>query len=187
MLVHYVGVFIVSPLVILINESFSTGIFPDKLKIAKVVALHKKDSTDNPSNYRPISLLSVFSKIFEKLMHQRLYNFPEINEILHPLQFGFRKKHSTLHTLISMTEHIKNTIDNGKYGCGIFIDLKKAFDTLNHTILLKKLEHYGIRGVPFQWFESYLSDRKQFVSVSGHSSDELEIKFQEINFLFICR
>ena len=75
-----------------------------------------------------------------------------------------------------MTEHIKNTIDNGNYGGGIFIDLKKAFDTVNHTILLKKLEHYGIRGVPLQWFESYLSDRKQFVSVNGHSSDELEIK-----------
>ena len=80
---------IVSLLVILTNESFSKGTFPDKLKIAKVVALHKKGSTDNPSNYRPISLLSVFSKIFEKLMHRRLYNFLEINEILHPLQFGF--------------------------------------------------------------------------------------------------
>ena len=167
---------IVSPLVILINESFSTGIFPDKLKIAKVVVLHNKGSTDNPSNHRPISLLSVFSKIFEKLMHQRLYNFLEINEILHPLQFGFRKKHSTLYTLINMTEHIKNTIDNGNYGCGIFINLKKAFDTVNHTILLKKLEHYGIRGVPLQWFKSYLSDKKQFVSVNGHSSGELEIK-----------
>ena len=136
----------------------------------------KKCSTDNPSNYRPISLLSVFSKIFEKLTHQRSYNFLEINEILHPLQFGFRKKHSTLYTSISMTEHIKNSIDNGNYGCGIFIDLKKAFDTVNRTILLKKLEHYGIRGVSLQWFESYLSDRKQFVSVNGHSSNELEIK-----------
>ena len=130
---------IVSPLVILINESFSAAICPDKLKIAKVVALHKKGSTDNLSNYIDLFHLSVFSKIFEKLMDQRLYNFLEINEILHPLQFGFRKKHSTLHTLISMTEYIKNTIDNGNYGCGIFIDLKKAFDTVNHTILLKSL------------------------------------------------
>ena len=80
----------ISPLLlILINESFSTGIFPDKLKIAKVIALHKKGATDDPSNYRPISLLSVFSKIFEKIMHERLYNFLEVNDILHLLQFGF--------------------------------------------------------------------------------------------------
>ena len=75
-----------------------------------------------------------------------------------------------------MTEHIKKTIDNGNYGCGIFIDIKKACDTMNHTILLKKLEHYVIRGVPLQWFESHFSDWKQFVSVNVHSSDELEIK-----------
>ena len=166
----------ISPLLaILINESFSTGIFPDKLKIAKVIALHKKGASDNPSNYRPISLLSIFSKIFEKIMHKRLYDFLELNEVLHPLQFGFRRKHSTSHTLISMTEKIRNTIDNGNYGCGIFIDLKKAFDTVNHSILLKKLDHYGIRGIPLKWFVSYLSYRKQYVSVNGHISDELVI------------
>ena len=89
---------LISPLlVMLINESFSTGIFPDKLKIANVIALHKKGATDDPGNYRPISLLSVFSKIFEKIMHKRLYNFLEVNDILHPLQFGFRK--NTLHSI----------------------------------------------------------------------------------------
>ena len=108
-------------------------------------------------------------------MYKRLYTFLEINEILHPLQFGFRSKHSTLHTLISMTETIRKTIDNGNFGCGIFIDLKKAFDTVNHSILLKKLDHYGVRGVPLQWFDSYLSDRKQYVSVNGSTSDELTI------------
>ena len=167
---------IASSLGSLINDSFSTGIFPDKLKVAKVIALHKKGATDNPSNYRPISLLSIFSKSFEKLMHKRFYCFLKANEILHPLQFGFRKKHSTLHTLISMTEHIKNTIDSGNYGCGIFIDLKKAFDTVNHGILLKKLEHYGVRGIPLQWFESYLSSCEQYVSVNGPTSDRLVIK-----------
>ena len=117
--------YISSALVILINESFTTGIFPDKLKVAKVIALHKKGASDNLSNYRPISLLSIFSKIFAKIMYKGLYKFLEINEILHPLQFGFRKNHSTSHTLISMTETIKKTIDNGHFGCGIFIDLKR--------------------------------------------------------------
>ena len=167
---------IVSPLVILINESFSTGIFPDKLKIAKVVALHKKGSTDNPSNYRPISLLSVFSKNLKNLCIKDYIIFFKLMKFFILYNLAFIKKHSTLHILISMTERIKNTIDNGNYGCGIFIDLKKAFDTVNHTVLLKKLEHYGIRGVQLHWFESYLSDRKQFVLVNGHSSDELEIK-----------
>ena len=101
---------IASSLASLINESFSTGIFPDKLKIAKVIALHKKGAIDNPSYYTPISLLSIFSKIFERLMHKRFCNFLEVNEILHSLQFGFRKKHSTLHALISMTESIKNIV-----------------------------------------------------------------------------
>ena len=135
-LLKMLNVFISPLLSTLINESFSTGVFPDKLKIAKVIALHKKGTTDDIFNYRPISLLSVFSKIFEKIMHKRLCSFLEVNGILHPLQFGFRRKHSTQHTLISMTENIKKTIDNGNFGCGIFIDLKKAFDTVNHSVLL---------------------------------------------------
>ena len=154
-----------------------SSVFPDKPKIAKVIALHKKGAPDDPSNYRPISLLSVSSKIFGKIMHKRLHNFLEVNDVLHPLQFGFRCKHSTQHTLLSMTEKIRKTIDNGNFGCGIFtgifIDLKKAYDTVNHSILLKKLEHYGIRGIPLKWFESYLPNRKQHVSVNGCASEEL--------------
>ena len=92
------------------------------------MALHKKGASDNPSNHRPISLLSVFSKIIGKLMHKRLYDFLEINNVIDiPLQFGFRKKHSTAHALTSLTEKVKQTIDDGNYGCGIFIDLNKNF------------------------------------------------------------
>ena len=162
------------PLSVIVNESFAKGVFPDKLKVAKVITLHK-ESTDNSSNYRPISLLSIFSKVIETLMHKTLYNFLDLCNILYPNQFGFREKHSTNHALISMTETIKSTIDNGRYGCGVFIDLQKAFDTVNHSILLKKLEHYGIRGTALKWFTSYLVDRQQYVSVNGHCSNYLNI------------
>ena len=157
-------------LAVLINESFLTGTFPEKLKIAKVIPIFIKGLATSKSNYRPISLLSVFSKIFEKLMHKRLSQFLEICEVLFCMQFGFRTGHSTDHALISLTETIKSSLDKNRFGCGIFIDLQKAFDTVNHDILLKKLEHYGIRGTALSWFQSYLSNRKQFVSINGHSS-----------------
>ena len=108
-------------------------------------------------------------------MHKRLYEFLEEHSVLFENQFGFRKKNSTVYALMEITERIKDTIDNGKFGCGIFIDLKKAFDTVNHQILLTKLEHYGVRGVLLDWFKSYLTGRKQFVSFNGESSDLKDI------------
>ena len=167
--------YVSSPLSLIINESFQTGVFPTKMKQAKVIPLFKKGCSVTSSNYRPISLLSVFSKIIEKLMYKRLYNFLELHEVLYNLQFGFRASHSIDHALISLTESIKNTLDNKKYGCGIFIDLQKAFDTVNHQILLSKLEHYGIRGTALAWFSSYLCNRSQYVSVNGHNSNCLNI------------
>ena len=107
--------------------------FPDKLKCAKIIPIHKKGSPTDLSNYRPISLLSIYSKILEKLMYKRLYKFLDKMDAFFSLHFGFREKHSTNHALISMTGTIRNTLDNGKYSCGIFIDLKKAFDTVNHS------------------------------------------------------
>ena len=125
------------PLSVIVNQSFEVGIFPNKLKVGKVNPLYKKDSSDNPSNYRPISILSVFSKIFEKLMYKRLYQFLDSFEILYPLQFGFRKKHSTSHALLCLTETIRHSIDNGRIGCGVFLDLQKAFDTVNQDFVAK--------------------------------------------------
>ena len=139
--------------------------------MAKVIPSHKKGPTDDVNNYRPISLLSVFSKIIEKLMVVRLTTYLELHEIIYPNQFGFRQGYSTSHSLISITETIKKTLDNNKYGCGVFIDLRKAFDTVNHGILLQKLEHYGIRDSASSWFKSYLTNRRQYVHLNGINSE----------------
>ena len=144
---------------------------PEKNKTARVVPIHKNGSTKEINNYRPISLLSIFSKIMEKIVAVRLNSFLELHSIIYPNQFGFRSGCSTTHALISITQAINRTTIDKQYGCGVFIDLKKAFDTVNHDILLLKLEHYGIRGVAYSWFKSYLSDRKQFVSLNGVDSN----------------
>ena len=161
---------IILPLAYIINMSFLTGVYPNLLKIVKVIPIHKGGSTQDVNNYRPISLLSIFDKIIEKLMHKRLYNFLLEHNILYQNQFGFRKNNSIVFALAQITEMIKVSIDNRKFGCGIFVDLRKAFDTVNHEILLNKLEHYGVRESILKWFQSYLFDRKQFVSFNGESS-----------------
>ena len=157
------------------NDYFLSRIFPNKLKIAKVITFYKKDFRDNPTTYRPISSLSVFSKLIENIMYKHLYSFFYSCSILYPLQFGYREQHSTLHALIGMTETIKETIEKSMFGCFVFIDLQKAFDTVNHSILINKLEHYGIKGIGLDWFSSYLSNCKQYVSVNGATSDYLDI------------
>ena len=169
-LLKVLSLYISSPLSDIINESFQSGIFPVKMQQAKVIPLFKKGCPLTASNYRPISLLSVFSKIAEKLMYTRLYDFLEEHKILYDLQ------HSVNHALISLTESIKNSLDNKKFGFGIFLELQKAFDTVNHKILLDKLEHYGIRGTALAWFSLYLSNRSQYVSVNGCKSTNLDVK-----------
>ena len=108
-------------------------------------------------------------------MHKRLYKFLDDNNILYDKQFGFRKNNSTIFSLIEITEKIKESIDNKKFGCGIFIDLRKAFDTVNHDILLRKLDHYGVKDVTLNWFKSYLNDRFQYVFLNGESSERKPI------------
>ena len=136
-----------------------------------MVPIHKDGSTKQINNYRPISLLSIFSKIMEKIVAVRLNSFLELHSIIFPNQFGFRSGCYITHALIIITQAINKIIDNQKFGCGVFIDLKKAFDTVNHNILPLKLEHYGIRDVTYLWFKSYLSDRKQYTSLNGVDSD----------------
>ena len=115
-------------------------------------------------------------QIIEKLMFNRLYSFLELHNCIYDLQFGFREKHSTNHALMSMVQQIRDTMDDGNIAVGVFVDFQKAFDTVNHQILLKKLEHYGVRGTPNNWFKSYLSDRKQFVNINDTNSEHAFIK-----------
>ena len=174
-ILHLVSDKISYPISNLINLSFGMGKFPTSIKQAKITPVHKKGSRLNVDNYRPISLLSNINKIFEKLMYKRIYNFLSVQQSFFEMQFGFREKHSTFHALASLTELVRESLDKNKFVCGIFIDLKKAFDTVDHKILLKKLEYYGIRGLSNDWFRSYLTDRKQFVSINGYDSDMLGV------------
>ena len=157
-------------LVNIFNLSISTGVYPDRLKIAKVIPIFKKGKHSSVNNYRPISILSSINKIFEKILYSRLTNYIEKFKILYKYQYGFRKNHSTDHALTELVDQIRFSIDNKQMTCGIFVDLSKAFDTVNHEILLKKLEHYGIRGNALKLFESYLYDRKQYVQINNCKS-----------------
>ena len=149
------------------NLSFSKGVFPDDFKIAKVIPLFKGGDSSSFNNYRPISVLSVFSKILERLFYNRLYDYLSKERILYDNQFGFRKSFSTQLALSLLLDKISNAMDNGEFVVGVFLDFSKAFDTVNHNILFEKLFHYGIRGVPLLWLQSYLNDRKQYVIYDG--------------------
>ena len=164
------------PIMIICNKSFTSGSYPQILKLSKVIPIHKKESKLKISNYRPISLLSNLNKILEKLMFKRLYNFFEIHQCIYELQFGFRAKHSTDHAILSMAQEIRQAMDNDNVAIGVFVDFQKAFDTVNHEILLSKLSHYGIRGICNDWIRSYLTNRRQFVSINGSNSTERSVK-----------
>ena len=162
--------FIAQPLTHLINLSFKSGIFPNDLKKAKVIPLFKKGDPTCIPNYRPISLLSVLSKIIEKLMYSRVSSFFNKFKLFYKYQFGFRKHHSTTHALLNAVNLINRETAANKCVMGLFLDLQKAFDTVNHNILLHKLDHYGIRGNTLLWFKSYLQNRCQFTSLDGFNS-----------------
>ena len=161
---------LIEPLVYIYNLSLSNGVVPQTLKIAKVIPLFKKGDVSEMSNYRPISLLSVFNKLLEKIVYKRVYSFLTKNNLLYEYQFGFREKHSTSLALMDVVDYCYKTLDEGNKMLGIFFDLQKAFDTCDHDILLEKLYYYGIRGLMFDWFKSYLNSRQQYTIVNGVSS-----------------
>ena len=145
------------------------------MKIAEVIPLYKSGSKNSCSNYRPITILSPFSKIFEKYPHIQLYNYFTQNKILDKNQYGFIKHSSTNDAVMDAYNKFLLYLNQKQVTCAMFLDLSKAFDCLNHNILLKKLEKYGIRGLPLKLFQSYLSNRQQFTIVNGVSSDMMKI------------
>jgi hypothetical protein len=166
---------ILRPLTLIINQSLASGIFPEYLKIAKVFPLHKKGPTNVIDNFRPISLLTSISKVFEKIVFTQLYAYLIENNIIHDSQYGFRKQHSAEHATMELSDILLNNLDKKGTPMSIHLDLSKAFDTLDHDILLQKLNLYGIQATSLSWFRSYLTNRKQFVDINQHSSTPLLI------------
>ena len=161
----------------LYNKCLSTGVFPEVLKVGKITPIFKKGNPENIQNYRPISTLPIFGKIFEKIIYNRLYKFLASKNILTEYQFGFRKNHSTHHALHHSVNIINEARKHKKHVLGIFIDLSKAFDTIDHKIMLTKLYNYGVRGVSHNLISSYLTDRQQYTSIFGENSKYKRVIF----------
>ena len=174
---------IAQPLVTIINTLLSTGVFPESLKIAKVIPVFKADDPTLFSNYRPISILPAFSKLFEKVMYNRLINFLNLHNILYSKQFGFRNNHSTALAFVDLINNISSAIDRKETTLGIFLDLSRTFDAINHEILCQKLQHYGIWDTALVWIKSCLEDQTQFVQFGSHRSYRFYVASHRAQFL----
>ena len=163
------------PLTLLINQCIHTGIYPDQLKLSRVKPLHKSGDKTQFGNYRPIALLPSLSKIFERVMFDQLLAYLSNNNLLCINQFGFRPGHSTELAALRLVDHLIAQMDRYNVPTNIYIDLSKAFDTLDHSILLSKLKYYGVTGCSYDLLSSYLTGRSQYVEFSGHKSNTLPI------------
>ena len=162
---------IATPLAYIFNLSLSSGIVPDNIKIAKVIPIFKKGDTSETKNYRPISILPSLSKVLERIVFIRTTDFLNKHNIFCESQFGFRANHNTTQAILKCIDTLSCSIDQHLHTIAIFLDFSKAFDTINHDILLVKLSHYGVRGKALEWFRNYLSNRKQFVQIDNHNSE----------------
>ena len=163
---------IIKPLTLLINQVLNTGLFPDTLKIAKVIPIYKKGDPQLFENYRPISLLPTISKVLEKIIHKQLSSYFDEYGLSFPNQYGFRPKHSIEYAALELIDRIINEMDKNEIPIDIFLDLSKAFDTIDHTILLHKLKYYGLEDSTLRLFESYLTNRKQYTEI-----EKVNLKF----------
>ena len=164
-----------APLAHIFNLSLTTGIFPPQLKSSKVVPIHKTGDKTNCDNYRPITLVNAFSKILEKIVYKKLSFHLESNNLIYKHQYGFLRGKSTEHALLHILNKISTAFNENKFCVGVFLDLKKAFDTVPHDILLKKLKKLGISNTALSWFSSYLTDRTQKVEVNGDLSESKDL------------
>ena len=155
----------------LVNESFKTGVFPAICKEAIITPIFKDGDKTNMSNYRPISVLPFMSKILERAMSLRILHYLDTFKFISKNQYGFQRKISTSDAITDLTEQIYKNLDDKEHTIAIFLDLKKAFDTVNHDILIRKLQNYGCRGIPLNWFHSFLRDRKQCVKIGDAISE----------------
>ena len=159
------------PLTHLCNLSILSGRVPDSRKIAKVIPIHKKGKINEFCNYRPVSVLPALSKVYERLLYNRILEFVGKHEILSDHQFGFRKKYSTSHAINSLVNQFHDSVEKNEFMIGLFVDLSRAFDTISHKILIDKLYKYGIRGIALEWIKDYLLNRKQYVVYNNTKSN----------------
>lgn len=168
--ITFVANLLSAPLQHICNRALVTGIFPAAMKTARVTVLHKGGPINDFNNYRPISVLPLFSKVLENVIKTRITKFLDDHELLVCEQFGFRAKKSTEMALLGIKEQIAKNIDSKEFTLGIFLDFRKAFDSVKHDILFKKLPYYGIRGIALELVRSYLTDRLQYTCVHGYNS-----------------
>ena len=146
------------------HSSFNEIIFPEQVKVANVSSIFKVGNIEEIGNYRPVSVLPIFFKVLERIMYNRTYRyFKKKNHMFFPKRFGFQVNNSTHHAILNLTDDILTSFEKGQFTLGVFIDLSKAIDTVNHSILLHKFELHGIKGKCLNWFKSYLKHQQQFV------------------------
>ena len=191
-LLKFVKLEISTPLAHVFQLSFEQGIFPENLKTSRTIPIFKSGDKFNIDNYRPISLVNSISKIIEKMVSVKLTNYLQINKLISPWQFGFQKYLNTEHNLIHAVNFIGEAMNRGDFCIGVFFDLRKAFDVVQHDVLLNKLSKLGVKNSALNWFKSYLSNRKQVVDIHGTLSEVKNISCSVLQgsilgpLLFLC-